>query len=160
MFQLVWGGGRGGYPYPFLRSADVVVLSTEQPFERRQTNKRLQDLEERGATWQRCAPPTRALHYCDGCVASTPVTALCQNMHIRQDTRSGADRPGCVSRSKGYLPDNTDSGKRGHGSRIGASQRVKHGFVIFGVTVSCVHRFVLPSVSLLHARVSPSVRAV
>ena len=35
----------------------VSVTSTEQPFEWRQTNKRLQDREGRGTTKQHCAPP-------------------------------------------------------------------------------------------------------
>ena len=77
----------------------------------RDRNKRLQNCEERGATWHRCAPPPRTLHYCDGCLCTgySPVP----NVHIRRDTRPGANRRGCVSRSKEYLPDNTDSGSKG-----------------------------------------------
>ena len=98
--------------------------------------KRMQDREERGTIWQRCARPTCTLHYCDGhlCTGYSAVP----NAHIRRDTQSGANRHGCVSRSKGHPPDNTDSGTRGtHGRRMVASQNATHWFIIFGVGVSC-----------------------
>ena len=42
-------------------------------------------------------PPPRTLHYCDGylCTGYSPVP----DVIIRRDTRSGANRRGCVSRS-------------------------------------------------------------
>ena len=81
----------GDFPTRGNGTAEIEVLAgvppTEQMFQWKQTNQRMQDLEERGAIRQRCAPPTRTLDFCYGNLSTGygPVP----DVRIRRDTWCG-----------------------------------------------------------------------
>ena len=87
------GEVHGDFPTRGNRTAEIEVLAgvppTEQMFQWKQTNQRMQDREERGAIRQRCAPPTRTLDFCYGNLSTGygPVP----DVRIRRDTRCGVN---------------------------------------------------------------------
>ena len=131
-------------------------------YERRQKNKRPQERQECGATWQHCAPPMRTTRICDGYLNTgySPV-----RMCLSDGTHGPApiNAVACPE-ARDHSPTNTDSGNMGNPRQQDSCLTKRYAWIcLFSASLFRVHRFVdmfLISVSMSLSRFSPSARAV